>query len=558
MGVKLAGVLGLAIALGGCRTEQTDLGGGPPPFECDERCFVDRTVAEFHDAPADWFWGDPTDSSKPEVVYPLEGSVHAVNFEELTVQWRRRDRGQTLFALRFFASELEQSYIAYVPCLATDGEGCRYQLPDGFFARLRNAFQGQNVELTVAATDGAGGPVTTSRSVGFRFTSKNLENKGFYYWGTTDRGQDTVGLTYRLAAGARRPDPFIRPSTPSTPSLSNPLECGGCHSVSRDGSTIAFTARPNYSLGDNVGQLVVALTRDPTRPIIPADPALPDTAYNSSMMALTRDGSRALVAFGGGLELRDVQGGLLPEIPAALLQGKHALFPEFSPTDRRVVFTLAEELYSSHAVKDGSIATLVYDDERAELRDLEILVESSADEFHFYPTWSPDEQYIAFVTAPRGEYNASANQKNARLRMVRVADKQPFELAAATQGIGHWSTLPKFAPFQPADHGGLMFLTFTSKIDYGLLLRNGIPEQDDDRLPQLWMTAIDPGRLPGGDPSSAPVWLPFQNFVNSSLFGYWTDQVACRLGVRDAQGQELLPCGPGESCFNGSCRYIPN
>ena len=41
--------------------------------------------------------------------------------------------------------------------------------------------------------------------------------------------------TARLLFGARATQPFIVPSSPS-----NSATCGGCHAVSRDGSTIAF------------------------------------------------------------------------------------------------------------------------------------------------------------------------------------------------------------------------------------------------------------------------------------------------------------------------------
>ena len=554
MGVKRHVLLALVLSASACR-EDVDLGGGPPSA-CAAPCssFVDRTVAARLGTPSDWFWGERTELARPEIVYPLAGSIHPVNFEELTLQWKRLDRGQTLFRLRFFAPNLKRTYDAYVPCLATGGEGCRYQLPDPFFAGLRRELAGEEVELTVEATDGAGGPVTKSNPLHFRFTGKPLENKGFYYWAAPGSTGVREALTLRLAVGARRPDPYIQPQT-----TTNPFECGGCHVVSRDGSEIAFTARTSdeYASSRKAGQLVVAQT-DELKPIIIADPA-DVTKYDSSMLALNEDGSRVLVSLAGRLEIRYVHDSPAPprHDPGFVIgryddfQGKHAFFPEFSPGDDRVVVTLSDD--TDLPVKTGAIATLNYDKALDTLSNLVVLLETP-DEFHFYPTWSPDEKYIAFVSAPRDGVNASSNQKNARLRLLRLEDRRLFELENATQGVGNWSTLPKFAPFLSGDHDGRMFLTFTSKIDYGLLLRNTI-HPADGRLPQLWMTAID-ASLPI-DPSSAPVWLPFQSFVDRSHFGYWTEKVVCREGVTDSMDAPVPPCGPGEKCVSGVCIYQP-
>ena len=129
----------------------------------------------------------------------------------------------------------------------------------------------------------------------------------------------------------------------------------------------------------------------------------------------------------------------------------------------------------------------------------------------------------------------SYDQPNARLRVVHFPDGRVYDLNRATQGVGLTSTLPKFAPLPTNGHNQL-FITFNSKMPYGVEVPSNIPAQ-------LWLSMLlDFDRLPD-DPSSAPVWLPFQSFGQKNHLAYWCDEVPCRTDVPPEQ-----ECGSDETC----------
>src|SRR5262249_5326064 len=125
--------------------------------------------------------------------------------------------------------------------------------------------------------------VATSDPMTISFSPEDVRG-GFYYWSTSYQG------AMRLLFGAQAIQSFIPQN-----SKANPFSCSGCHTVSRSGSTMAYTE------GESVqGMLRVVATSDPTQPLFPTA-----MTHDSGMMALNRDGSRVLVSISGNLVLRD-------------------------------------------------------------------------------------------------------------------------------------------------------------------------------------------------------------------------------------------------------------
>jgi hypothetical protein len=232
----------------------------------------------------------------------------------------------------------------------------------------------------------------------------------------------------------------------------------------------------------------------------------------------------------------------------ALADGSHAYFPEFSPDGSEVVVATSRNAESFWAVLTGEIAILPVQEAGGtySFGEPEVIVPMAEGLYHFYPSWSPDGRWLIFASAPLAQ--TSYDQEESRLRLVERATGRVYELESATQGVGNTSTWPKFAPFTQRN-GQLLFFTFNTKIDYGFLLNNSA-RAAADKLPQLWFAAIDLDRLEQGDPSTAPVWLPFQETDQRNHLGFWTERISCGGGTSSPG----FTCGTSEVCVEGGCR----
>lgn len=510
----------------------------PPEWNgCDPnafRCFRDPSVPP---SPAGLFSGtpDPDPAHKPSIVYPFEGSMHPINLADITFQWRRaQDVAQTVFRIRLQRINSDV-FEFFVPCKHVTGgptalpNECVYALPPGAWIDLATTSPGETLTVDVSAANPASpGTYAQSAPMTISFTPTDVRG-GFYYWSNDLQG------TERVLFGARTTTNFIVPS-----SKSNPDTCGGCHALSRGGATVGFTQG-----SANEGVLRVASTSNVDQPLF-----TPATTHDSGTMALNRDGTRVMVSYAGRLFVRDTStGATLGEVGlAAIPSPLHGFHPDWAPDDKSVALTLSAQGASDWSVGTGAIGVLPVDlsaTGSAMFGQVETIVDTTAAAFNFYPSFSPDGHWLVFASAPPGMGQTSYKQTNARLRLANRDTHAVYELDNATVEPGRSATWPKFAPFSQA--GGLMFVTFNSKIDYGFY------SPDGGMLAQMWLTAIDVRRLQGGqDASTPPVWLPFQDVTSFNYLSAWSERVGCRI---DAGGASI-GCGDHEVCSQGACAMV--
>jgi hypothetical protein len=548
-----------------------------PVWQYRDRSFKDP---ELPDDVNDRFGGPVTEGG--EIVYPLQASLHPMNLDQITLQWRREPAASVF---RIDVSDGDQTYHFYVPCRtpAQDRTECTYELPAPEWLDLGRRYAGQ--ELTLSVHGSSGDAVQSSPEIRFSFSPEAVLG-GFYYWSTTGRS------IKRASFGAKKAVPFISPTSAQTD-----FSCVACHSVSRDGKTIAFAVTEDTTAGDSAKGVQAAPTDTPDAPFFrPTRGISPPGAYYPRVagrmeaqdhfgdnVALNPDGS---VMFVNGAifnepphekyaELLDTKTGERIGEPYPvfdpLFEGMLPIHPEWSPDGSEIAVTLAERhggcQWTFFSCK-SRIAVIPYDAATRTLGKPRPVTAPQAGLFDFYPTWSPDGAFLAFVSAPMPpekpegatDVHVGSSSGNLRgvVRLVRASGgphvcpgPDCFELPRGTsytleQALGSEpvaaSTWPKFTPFAQREDDGLLFLSFTTRIPYGFLGAHA--SAGAGHATQIWMFAIDTNKLGSEDASYAPVWLPYQDLDDGSLTPYWTEVLPCST---DPEGG-CRGCVGGERC----------
>jgi WD40-like Beta Propeller Repeat len=457
----------------------------------------------------------PAPVRSPEIVYPIANSVHPTNLARITVQWKRALVEQTSFRLRFQvdAGAIYDLYVPYVmpvnPGGPIDQLDSLYTVPDGIWRYIADRSVGSVVSLTVAAHDSLANVVDVSRPVGIRFASGPVEG-GLYYMTTELPGR---GIQRHLF-GTGHVDSLIPAGVaPYT------HDCNGCHSISKDGRVLAFAA--TYA-----GNLALAKTSQLQQPVV--RPEVPNGA-GAFAPAVSPGGTHVVARHpvDRSVSVFRAEDGVRIATREAGFFGGRIDFPAWSPTGSELVasrVSLAGQPAMEQSARDGELVIIKFDG--TNLGRPEMLL-SEPGFINSYPAWSPDGQWIVFTSSLAGG-ETYANRQT-RLRLINRVTGNVRDLGFATYGADKGS---KFARFAPTGLNGCrtVFITFQSGLDYGVLRRN-TPE-----WPQLWMSAIDLTNQTS-DPSSPPVWLPFQDHEQKNLLPAWSDLIPCEAG-----------CGFGARC----------
>jgi hypothetical protein len=459
------------------------------------------------------FGGSETMAARPAIAYPLDGSLHPVNITDIAVQWRGMSATATTYRLRF--TNAAGTLNVYTSCAKID---CVYPMPVDQWRAMADANRDADVTFTVAAA-GNGATVPTSMPVRLRFSPSAVAG-GLYYWSTRQQG------FFRLAFGQSKAVPYAPDAT-----------CHGCHSVSRNGKRIAWV--PNQA-DDGISATAIAVAATDTMPVAPVS-----YAGSSTAPALNSDGTRLLVKDDGALTVynTDTRAVVTTGKPEGLSPDRDLLFFEWSPDGKTIAATMgAAPSRPGNALyfESSEIALIPFDG--TSFGKLRTLVPSTA-EINYYPSWSPDGKWIVFSTSEATGVSVplllgTYDNFKGRLRLIAATGGRIYELANASRPGQYNTSWPKFAPFSQLD-GNLLFIGFSSKGSYGVLKDN-----DPLKNAQLWLSAVDLRRLAQGDPSWAPIWLPFQELTQSNHLPYWTEAIGCLTNA---------DCGVDGVCKNRVC-----
>lgn len=433
----------------------------------------------------------------PTIEYPATGTIVPPNLGDFEVHWTARqdaDLFEVAMTARHAAVRL---YVPGTPASAAPNAGAWVTLLPEEWGLLQRSSRGEPLTITVrgmhvARPDRAG----TAEAITVHITDEDMQG-GIYYWAA--RASNGAGGIYRhdMSRAGEAAEPFY--TIEQTPER----RCVGCHTLSRDGTRMAVT----YDGGNHSATILDVATRAELLPL--------DTYY-WNFATFTPDGAHLLTSYDGALTLRDATTGEVVSRVDGVGYGTH---PDFSPAGDAVVFVEVDARGSHRdwSFGGGSIHTVSFDPRTNTFGTPTPLVESEDNDF--YPSWSPDGQWILFNRASENAYDAGS----ATLWVVKAdGSMPPVRLDAPDIGPGLTNAWARWAPFEQtlgSAREPLLWFTFSSKRDFGLRLVGA------DR-PQIWMAPFFPARARRGESASAPAFrLPIQSVDSSNHIAQWTERV---------------------------------
>ncbi|MBX3155995.1 MAG: PD40 domain-containing protein [Deltaproteobacteria bacterium] len=421
----------------------------------------------------------------PQIAYPAHDITVPPNLGEFDVHWRSSPADLYEIALqnqfvdvRIYKAATGNAFVTYTPdewyTLGSSSEpltltvaGMRTTQPD-----QKGTAQPQNVNVTNETVVG-----------------------GMYYW-TTAPSQGV----YRYDMGL----PNVPPSS-YFPMNAEPTPCLGCHGLSKDGTKMALT----LDSGDGRGTIFEVADRSVLVPYT-------TNAQNWNFASFTPDATKLVTVFQGNMVFRATAGGgVLANIPSN--PGLRATHPELSPDGTRLANVETSQLSWDFQVFNGSIVVRTVDASTNTFGPIQTLVPNQSGASNYYPSWSPDGQWIAFTRTTGNSYADTSAQA-----WIVKADGSlpPIQLNIANLGPNLTNSWPRWTPFAQStgpNREPLFFLTFSTMRAFGVRPTGGT---------QIWMTPFFPDRaIAGQDPSGPAFRMPFQLTSSANHIAQWTQAI---------------------------------
>jgi hypothetical protein len=546
--------------------------------------------------PGDTAPGCPAGTAVPKIVYPSDGVLLPPNMSVISVMftpWPGAPPTVKEFEVAFKNANTDVRVLTTCAMQTTDttlvngtltpmpSGGCEVQLTPAMWDFIAQSNRGGDaVSITVRASSDGTCATAASAPVNISFAEQDL-NGGLFYWKSIiAMGAGVGGQIFAKSFGNPAQAETQITGVAGT-NLSN-ASCAGCHSLSRDGT------RMTVNLDDNDSDDEYSDTQS-TLVDVAMKTALDQQSGAPGFQAIAPDekvyiGSDGLPSMGGNIwYMYDATNGnaLAPATVSFGPANSRPTMPDFAPDGKSLLFVLpktvptwmgttAPQLQDDDHVFGGSIYSASFDPVAKTFGAPQALI-ASAGENNYYPSYSPDGNFIIFnrvlmqpggitcsaASATGSCPNDSFSNPKARVWILSTkAGQKPMDIELANgspagKAIDVSNSWPRWSPFVQMYKGNpLLWVTFSSTRDYGLRVINsksGLAQcyppdsyeypngthdttfPDNCKQPQIWMAAINlkTAEVTGaGDPSSPAFWLPYQDITTHNHTAQWTQTVA--------------------------------
>lgn len=437
---------------------------------------------------------DVLGGTAPEIIYPATGAELPLDLRGTTIQWTAS--GLDLFELRV------DSNLARVRWYTND---LVFLQSDDAWRWMNVTHAGREARITVRGLSRANpGVIFRSAPIDLAFSRSRLPGAA-YYWSSGERGimRGTAGTPV---------------ATKIYPAPGTTGGCGGCHALSRDGRRLAIG-------GDDESLSLYDLSSASAQRQREVDYGWGSFAPDGRRLVYAREGSLSILDAETGARL----GGIT--LPA----GQFATHPDWSPDGAWIAVALGDEKPHDDDLEHGTSLVKLRANADGTFGAPEVILASTTEEDNnYFPSWSPDSRWIAFVRS-RGH---TRDNRGATLHLIRSdGSEPPIALTRANRIVGpqldRTDTASNMPTWAPSSDGSTEWLVFSSTREYGAILPAGGPDQ-------LWISSLKLDRAAGGaDPSAPAIWLPFQASSTGNHRAYWS------------VSEELQGCTPNVELCDG-------